>query len=811
MQQLKIDSKSMYDIVNKWGFPSDLSEFEATYKCDASPADIEKFKEQIISLSKSSTKKRKTEDSEKKFSEYLDIISKNESIFDKNLYLLHVARLLKEDYSAQYNSDNENEIDTNRVYTSEEYSDMAKKALLIRSAKKILSNLDIANIRIRKDENGKERYEIYTSSEFISEDRSKIDEREEKVREQLKKINQKIGLEKILKFFEPDEFFNQDELDVCKYENLSYLCKKQVESQKDEKCQISKIAEIIRNYPEYIDIDKLLVMATIRYYQTIEYDIETIPYEEVEKLKSFTENVKLILLSKSTKAKPYCSSTRNVSFKELEKEIKKLCSHFINGKYYQEYEKNDLVKDIITGKTSLHDFSKEDFLNLSFSQREVSEMIFRNPTSIEFLVTNNLEKIEEVREKVELQRNVNFEQLVACINSKVLDYEDIMRLYYDKKISIETVKSLKQKLEEEKKSEELKKLTGLVSSKVLVKMLLSKDEQNAEEYIRLYKALIIDGKTLEEKKDIANEILDYSLDLLEEEKMYELYYEGLIPVDSLLDIIGDQSSGFEDLFKNGEIKPIDARRLYLDGIITEQNFVNLLSSMEDGERLALICAVFPNSKDENELDLREKLLQTMSPIIRSTYGKNDKASTNRNTSNNSNNDKNNKSENRRMSDPCLRWNFLSNLDKEFSQQYLRDGTVIFYLPNEGSYIIEKLFDKNMEPCYGVATYILDKEDFDKYKDIIIDKKNSCIRPKILPRLREENENVTKIVHTGWGNALTRYFEIDSNEKYTEEQKDVIHSLAEEIDEQTRRKNKFTNEDGEEPGNKKDIEDDFQIE
>ena len=103
---------------------------------------------------------------------------------------------------------------------------------------------------------------------------------------------------------------------------------------------------------------------------------------------------------------------------------------------------------------------------------------------------------------------------------------------------------------------------------------------------------------------------------------------------------------------------------------------------------------------------------------------------------------------------------------------------MFYLPNKGKYIIEKLYKKNNEPAYGSATYIIDEEDFENRRSEII--KNGKVDKKVLVEMKQ-GEKAKKIIHTGWGNAIAKYFDIDNPSKYTERQSKKIRKLAKQVE------------------------------
>jgi hypothetical protein len=135
---------------------------------------------------------------------------------------------------------------------------------------------------------------------------------------------------------------------------------------------------------------------------------------------------------------------------------------------------------------------------------------------------------------------------------------------------------------------------------------------------------------------------------------------------------------------------------------------------------------------------------------------------------------------RNITDPWTRWSLISSLDKDYSQEYLKDGYIIFYLPNRSKYVIEKLYDKNNRPAYGAATYVLDESVFEKNKDEIL--ADGCINRSCLVTLNQEKrQGVKKLVHTGWASALVRYFDIENSKEYTEEEKNDIKEKAEYVE------------------------------
>ena len=706
-----IECKTMFDIVKKWGFPTELYEFESTYKYNCSEEDINRFKSEIIEISKPNRRSSK-----KTFENYVKIIGKNEKIFDKEVYLLHVARLLEKDYIEQYNSEENLEYES-RIFLDSEFSDMAKKALLIRNAKTILKDLDIVDVKIKDNM----KLNIFSSFEFTNLPQI-VKEKNKKTKEKLDFLNEKNIFKQILDMYTLDEFFDSN-LGICKYNNLSYILKNIIKESENEE---QTFLEIISKYINYIDIDKLLVLSTNKLYEKLDKKIENIPYNQINELKDFTDIISTIISNKD--AEVLINDVSKISFIKIKEDIDRIFSCFIKEKYCDEQEKYNIVKKLINGELDIFSFSKNDFINLKFYQTEISEMIKKNPISIQFIFENDLENKRELKKRIESQNRIISKQLYFAINSNILNFKDILNLYYKDKINILDLKENKELIN--KKFD----LSDLFSAQELIKTILNKNTEKTKKYILLYKIWCIDGKSDSEISNISNQILDYALDLLDEKQIIELYHIGIISLHSLLETFNNKEEGFITLFNNNVVKPLDIRNLYYNNKITNEDFKKLLEEKDEKEKISIICSIFPNSNDIKQLETRDILLSDISDNARAIYGKS--AEINKSYFN--------------QKDNCLKWNTISNIDEDFIQRYLNNGDVIFYLPNKFEYIIEKIFKNSVKPTYGNAVYILNKEDFKKYENDIIDSKTKEINNTLLLKLsNEKNNSIKKVVNTGW--------------------------------------------------------------
>jgi hypothetical protein len=203
-------------------------------------------------------------------------------------------------------------------------------------------------------------------------------------------------------------------------------------------------------------------------------------------------------------------------------------------------------------------------------------------------------------------------------------------------------------------------------------------------------------------------------------------------------------------------------------------------SIEEGQKLVLIYSTFPNLEDSK---IREKMMEYLQDPTSDFF---EKSQNSKKTSKKNYEDINISKEELKLQsitrryDPCAKWKLITGIDEEYSQKYLKDGYAVFYLPNQGKYILEKLYEAQNRPAFGAATYILNEDVFRKNEEEII-KFGKIDRTYLSKIKKEQPKEVKKIIHTGWGNAICKYFDIETSKKYTNEQRDEIRKLADEVE------------------------------
>ena len=768
------------NLIKQIGIPGNWNDLRATYRYNVDEKSYRAFEEEMLNHRRSSGS----------FEGYVNLISKHIDVFDKDLYVFRIARLL----SAEV--DTEKSVFYKGNLESRVLLDLPKvnRQQALQNAKKALKKIDVIDIEMSK-----KRLDTYSSQEFIG-NKNFFEKKKEKSAAAIQRIEEVIGFENLLSYIRPTDL-----IQCCRYPNLgNALAIKIIESGielnngQDEKVTIEdrfldseeakKKAEasngqakafkwevfyaMVKKYDYYMDVDKVLLLANAVFYNKYGDKLDNFTEEEARELKEFTEKIGILLENKKV-AIESPRFNRIISYTDIDEWVKTLNKHYIGGKFYTDDEILALANDIVNGRTDVSVLSKEVFDEvMQFTTEEIGYIIESSPESLQFLLENGYIDEKTALEAIDKQEEVLPKELIYAYQQSLLTNEKIAELLDKQVITFEDIYVLKENEVEDKP------LDTVVSNKRLIELYFDKDRiQEFEEYRRLYKLLKLEGKSVQEQKENADLLIEESMDLLEEDKMYDLYHMGLIPVDTAIEFVGQ--GALIKAFASGELKPNDSKRLYDEGVITIQMIREVLKDrgIDDGQKLVLIYSTFP---DREDVKTRAKLLDYLNDASDNfkgpTKGQRKKKEPEKNTTFTP--------QNKFVTDPCSRWKLISALDKEYSQEYLEDGHLITYLSNEEKYIIEKLFDKHRRPAYGAATYILDERTFKENRDKII-QENKINKNELVALRKQESSSVKKIIHTGWGNAILKYFDVKESKKYTKEQCRVIQGLVEEVEESRR--------------------------
>ena len=798
MGSKKTNELNISGIVSKIGFPLSKSEFRNTYKYNVNVERVMEFE-----------RKLKTAQGPK---DTIDIMSEYEDIFDKWIYVLHVGRLLKKDIENLKRFEMLEELPKQQVFTNDPTGKNKRRTLI--TARTLLKGKRVAELTANSATGD---IIVYTSEEFASESFS-TKKRAEKAEARIKQIDEALGLENVLQYITPPDL-----IEICEYPNLGNVLavnlyelekdgeesnKKEYKSPKKKdrsrrsrasnevKVDISKdefdkekLKDIIIKYAEFIDLDKLLLMSNALYYNMQDNNSANLSQEEAEDLQVFTEKVGELLASKKTVLESKRFS-EEIKYALLSESVSSLNRHFIGGKFYSYEELNDLIVEVIDGNYPISTVTKREFRNtLQLTVEEISILTRNDPNALMYLLENDMLEKDEVEDLVALKRGFSNEEILCLLTKEMITKESIEQLYAVGKITLENIEYIKMNSEED--------LSDLVNDDRLVELYLNAEtESEFDKYRGLYYTLVVaetaeeaaerlsaDGdeeklkelerKQLERRKEIGNRILDKSLELLNDEAIYDLYHMGLLPIDTVIDFMGAEAA--TKMFVSGELKPIDARRLYEETILTESVLDEIFKKddLNDTQKLVLIYSTFPTDSEE-DLKARNKYMSYMSDVVARKEVSEKEGTTHKSQAEDI------LEQNKYITDPCARWNLIASIDKDYSQEYLKDGHIVFYLPNEKKFVIEKLYDKGLKPAYGSATYIVDEAVFIANRNEIVNEES--INKRFLVRIHKEKApGISKLIHTGWESALIKYFDIENSKTRTESEKKKIKSLAKRVE------------------------------
>ncbi len=833
MNSNKISKMKMSEIIENYGLPMAFLYYiddkgrtqqmlRSTYKPDALGERLKEFESKIKEV------QIKSINSPLEINGIVSVMNEYEDIIDKEQYIFLMAKLLKEDVEGELQLINGQKRFNEVVYQTYlpkhlkgNYS--LKQALT--SAKVLLSDVDIMFGEI---DSSSKKPKFESSQEFVGNKKAIMRAKENSLKK-LEEIENTVGLENLLKRLEPYHMIT-----FFKYQNvattlMSYLYFKYPDNIKifenkelveyDTENDVVKphyefedFLNLTKEYFEYVNVDKLLLLSVFSYYAKTKNQNRDFTIEEFNELKDLLDKIGKLVDNNKRKVEFIVSNNddRNdnkntvykISYDDIVSLVEDMSKHFINGIFYDDKKLRNLFDNIISGNISIDSIAPNDFKKTvkDVTVRDILLLLENQPNGLQYIIESNILSEKNIYMILDKKKDFDAEQISFLINKNILDINDILKLYMQDKVSLENVKLLKENLKE-------RNVESIVSESKLVELYLDPSKKEEfDKYRRIFKTLKIDETAdeikqikdnndnedkikeieksiLQRQKDIGEKILGQSANLLESDKMYELYHMGLLQIDTIIDYIG--ADAVKDLYASGKLKPIDAKRLYDDSILKIDMIRDVLKSnnLSDTEKLVLIYSTFPSTEDKNDVEIRESLIKYIrNPDDTNNFNKKRKIKQKDHDINPIIDDRIKKY----ASDPCARWNLISSLDKQYSEEYLKDGNIIFYLPNEGKYIIEKLYTKDYKAAYGAATYILDEDLFNKNKeDIIVSKKVNRSYLVGLEKIQRGKE-IKKIVHTGWGNAIIKYFDIDKSDKYSEKEKKKIRELAEKVEKSKKR-------------------------
>ena len=381
----KINKLSMRQILKEVGFPLMKNEFRNTYKFNVDLDLAIQFEDDL-------TKIRDIMDIEK-------IICDYEEIFDKEVYVFHLARLLEQDIELHKRNELLGKEYTEQLVFTNDTTGKNKRRFFV-NAKNLLKTCDVVDIVMKKKSKGE--FEIYSSIDFIDEGLLDANNRETIAEEKLYRIEEKIGLKTVLSYFK-----NSDLIEICKYPNLATLL---IVNQ-------DKLEKKVKKYFKYMDIEKMLILSNAIYVYRYGETLDNISKEDAIKLKKYTLAVAEII---GNNVKPIKTTKFDftVDFNEIRNKVQSLVSD--EEILQSDFNKNDEIIEIETEKIDTED--KEVECDIVEENQEVS-------SEVEEINDTENKSYEEPRKTEYIMKFINDENKTV-IDADVIK-EIIMKLDED--------------------------------------------------------------------------------------------------------------------------------------------------------------------------------------------------------------------------------------------------------------------------------------------------------------------------------------------------------------------------------------------
>ena len=406
--------------------------------------------------------------------------------------------------------------------------------------------------------------------------------------------------------------------------------------------------------------------------------------------------------------------------------------------------KYDILKDIKQNREEIikKDCSKEDLLN-----------DFCNYIDFDKLLVILLKKVYNTLKFVKKQYSKERLQvfLVFCNEISKLIYNPEIKFYISGEKQLfdfqKWLKGIEKEIEQLEKKESNKteikseKEYKNTDEKTLVELFLNPNSRR--EFYKYKKSFMmehIQGKTMEERRDVASKILEVNADLIVDfEKVFELYQMGLIPFEELEELGYEQN--IKEKIKSLSLKTSDLKSFFPCETRAEKcKFIQELIDLKlkDRKKILFIFSILPEEEQEEfvaaliGITCEIKDLDFLAKFIESDITKfkmrnfplfND--DTMRKIYNRHIDFLRTQQGNKRK----IMWKkdkpgdifFLANtIDKEYSMELLDDGNVIFYFPNKGEYLIRQIFEKDSAlPNYNGDSLIIEEATFYEIRERII--------------------------------------------------------------------------------------------
>ena len=160
----------------------------------------------------------------------------------------------------------------------------------------------------------------------------------------------------------------------------------------------------------------MLLLANTIFYNKYGNEPEKFPFEEARKLREFTKKVEGLLENKNVTINSYRFNS-DIDFNLIKSSVESLNKHYINGRYRDDVEINQLAKDIMDGKVLVTSLSEEEYREtMSFKPIELAQIVTSRPETLQSLIERSWITDKEIEDIIDKMENINKDQVVYLYN-----------------------------------------------------------------------------------------------------------------------------------------------------------------------------------------------------------------------------------------------------------------------------------------------------------------------------------------------------------------------------------------------------------
>lgn len=397
-----------------------------------------------------------------------------------------------------------------------------------------------------------------------------------------------------------------DEINRLRYGDIEEY-RKRVENYKWDIRFNSYIADVLKAYAQYIDVDSLLLLSAFRFNESLEE--EMISPSAFEDVQTLIEGILKCIKDKKTKL----YFERNFE-EDGDRRITRYCiddvndclKRFRDGTYITKKQAIDFRQKMREEGTNLSQIDPE-ILDIVFSEEDLEEFAFLSGENLIFVAQRQNWDADKVVDSLKRNNNYSRETLMQLFEISNIGLTDLKQLYIDGFIEFEVFNNAKKehRSSEFVSSDELLDYYNNTTQKGLTEQERKVEEDKLSRYTRLYKQLLEEAGE-EQKEQYEEELitlisegensksaaeylyiqgilrLETIYDWYGEEFINELYSKGVVTLDDLTIITKTKKVSFEflsnkyiDLVRNKDIEYEERLRYIRSGFISQYEIQNL--------------------------------------------------------------------------------------------------------------------------------------------------------------------------------------------------------------------------------------------